>query len=345
MIPASIEAEGPTARRPLLSLVLLALAHAGCGGGAAGSAPSGTHSSRPEVGAIELLLPSGAERVIVARPAELMAWQSLAEVLRPLVAGSRADRLARENGLDLSTLEAVAWADYGGAELMVARVDSGARERVERVGEQLMAGQLSSSDALVVRSGLWGDEHRIVAAPDDRVLLLGVGDVGAEMTAVLAYLRSGRWPAGTGALFESDVEPLHVSLGDSPLAVYMPRPLDLPLDRGFGRLMAGETALGVSIAPAGSPDGEEIALEAAFLGVFPEEADENFRTWIDDLAASDMGHILGIAGARSTFAFRAASGKVELALILDTAIFSRGLRDLFLVEISELSAEEGEGPE
>jgi hypothetical protein len=56
------------------------------------------------------------------------------------------------------------------------------------------------------------------------------------------------------------------------------------------------------------------------------------------MAASDMGHLLGMAEAMSTFSVRSEEGGVQLSLELSADTLARGARLLFTAEIPEILA-------
>jgi len=316
-------------------MAALLLCCAACGG-AAPAPPEPGPPPLPPLGPLPLLLPAGAELVLVAKPAELMSSPAVRRVVDAVTPPELLDAFARRTGVEPHEVEEVVFAEYETGFLLLARGPWPAAD-VVRAAEQRMNSIEARSDApFFRRSGWLGTERRDLTALAEHVLLV-TADAPLETAAVLARAERGSFAEDDGgaALEDPELGPLLAEVGDAPVLLVVPEPLALPPGLGTTTLLSGERALSATLTPSGQ-DG--LALTVTLIGAFPEGAEHNFRALVDSVANSGLGVALGIAEALETLRIQVEEGSVVLRLRLSAPAVAVGLRMLFLAEIREIVA-------
>lgn len=287
---------------------------------------------RPHVGELTSVVPDGAVTVVVFRPADLWAApavRALGDALFPEVVRHA---FAQRTGIDPVRVREVVVAEYDGGVLWLARGPFDAELVVRESGARMGTVESEADRPFVRRAGFIGNDRRELAALDrDVVAYTGLPDV---MAGVLARVAHGA-AAGPAALDARACAQLVAGHRDAPVTVYAPRPLVLPPGLGASVLLAREQALAASVRPRGA---EVLDVDVDLVGEFPEGASQNFRTWVEAIADSDLGGALGLASGVPELRVSASGTAVRLQMPLRSGNVLTGLRVLFTAELRELVA-------
>jgi hypothetical protein len=184
--------------------------------------------------------------------------------------------------------------------------------------------EVSTEEPFVRRLGYLGDERfeLVALAPD--VLLVARGRPGSVIH-LLQALSEARGPQWQNADFVVD--------SDVPAHLVLPRPLELPLETPVGLLLARQRSLDLRATPRGTGD---IRVELRIHGELPDGAEQNFRTLIESLVATDLGRALGLPHAAQTLQVARTRAGIELSADFASADLAQGVRLLFRAEIAEI---------
>ncbi len=308
------------------SALAVAALLAACGGTGSGA----TVPSRPHVGELAAVVPDGAVTVVVFRPADLWAAPAVRVLAEALFPEAVRQAFAQRTGVDPVRVREAIVAEYDGGVLWLARGPFDAELVVREAGARMGTLESQSDRPFVRRAGFVGNERQEVAALDrDVVAVTGLPDV---MAGVLARVAHGR-RAGPSALRAAAVSELVRSHRDAPLTVYAPERIVVPEGLGAALLLAHERALAASLRPHGA---ERLDLDVDLVGEFPPDAAQNFRTWVESVADSDLGNALGLAAGVPQLRVTASASAVRLQMPLQSSNVLTGLRVLFTAELREL---------
>jgi len=313
----------------------LATVTTACGGADESVRSADASTPARDLGPLALLLPSGAELVVTARPSELMEAPPSRRVIDSVFPQGERDAFAQRTGIEPGELDELVVGDYGEGFVIVARGPWAARDLVIATASRMTSVEVSAEAPFVRRAGFLGSERRDISAIGEDVVLFtaAVPDVTAS---ILARVRSGRFSEGAApALSGADVGPLFARHETAPLALYVPAPLVLPPGLGTSVLLARERALVAVAEPQGAL---HLAFGVQLVGEFPSTAEENFRTLITSIAETDLGGALGMQAGLETLEIQVAENTVVLGLSVPSETLSTGLRVLFGAEIEELLA-------
>jgi hypothetical protein len=317
--------------RAVFVTVLIALT--ACGGGAEESArPDAAAPSAPDLGALALLVPEGAEVVVTARPVELMEAPATRTIIDAVFDEAQRDGFAQRTGVEPHEVEEVVVAEYEGGFAIIARGPWAARDVVIATESRMTSVEVRADEPFVRRMGFLGTERRDVSAIADDVVLFtsAMPDVTAS---ILDRVRTGRFGHDRAALATTDLMEVVERYEDAPLALYVPEPLELPPELGLSVLLARQRALAAVATPAGP---SRAAVGVQLIGEFPATAEENFETLVTSIASQDLGAALGMREALPTLSVQVGQNSVLVGLELHAETLALGLRTLFGGEIAEL---------
>ncbi len=174
-----------------LTLTLVAAWLCGCGSGppprVARPAPV-----LPPLPALPLLVPAGADAVLVAHPRALWAAPASHRVVAALLPPHFLRTFRDRTGVDPSTVDEAVMAEYPQGFVLLARLAVPAPEVVRAAGHRMDQLEARENAPFVRRLGWFGTDHRDIVALGDHVLVIG-GDAGPEMASLLARAQLGRW--------------------------------------------------------------------------------------------------------------------------------------------------------
>lgn len=296
---------------------------AACGG------PPPVVAEAPREPDVRAVLPEGASLVVVARPRELFEAEPSARVLRSLLPDAQLESLRVQHGIDLRTIDRLAFATYDAGDalgsVVVLQGPFRAEVAVAEAAHRMLPRE-SLTDTPRPRAGgvLRGARMDVVALGAHTLLLV---DGPPELTArVLRTVDGASPPAIAGP-----VQQVMARHGE-PLVGIRPIPLELPASGPVALLLAEEESMLIAIAPSGT---SAIHVTIDLTGEFPPGADANFRQLIVSLAQSTMGTALGLRGALGTLSVTATPTAVSLTADLDADELARGLGLLFRAEIAD----------
>lgn len=304
----------------------------GCGGSPP-PPPEPPPPELPALGSLRTLIPPDASVVVLANPAALLASEATGQVVRAIFPDEQLDRFRIRTGVDPRELDELVIGVHPEGSVAIARGPIDAVFAVREAGDRMAPLESSVDGPRPRRVGFLGARRTDLAALADDVVLWveGTPQLAAAVLAAAAV------PAGERVHALADLGPALEAHSDSPLVVVAPRPLGLPFDTGIGLLLSREESLLV-VLRAGD---ESLHLQAELRGEFPDESHSNFRTFLESIAESELGAVLGIPEALPTLRIEAGSDRVGLAASISPAALVSGLRLLLVAEMRELL----DGPE
>ncbi len=299
--------------RYLLVLSLLGVHLLGCGGSQSRQVQAPPlEDVLPRAGDLVDLVPEGAQLLVWARPRVLWDSPVFLPLLNVLVDGRSRLGFERHTGVDVTQVDQVLMAEYGEGVFWWLRgfASAGirARQAVGRVARSMDDVQLTETGPWFRRVGRVGLHVFDVGLLDGDTLCSGWG-VLREGEALARRVREGGWPAGTGALFETNRRRrwMEQAMG-APLALVIPGRLQLPADTGVGLLLGGVEGLVVTLQggdhegdSSSSPSKDGTALldvSVRMFGRFPSTIEGNLLTLLKSLGGTPLGVMLGLQQAR-----------------------------------------------
>jgi hypothetical protein len=319
-----------------LSRRVLALAALSCACGSAAPPPPEA-PALPPLPPLALLVPRGAELVVVAKPSVLARAPAVMEVVDAVAPPALLDAFARRTGVEPDEVSEAVVAEMGEGLVLIARGPFPARDVVRGQEVRMSPIEVRQEEPFFRRVGWIGTDRVDLCALADDVVLV-VRNAPEVAIAIQDRARRGRWSEGRGsALAGEDASVLVAEHEGAPLVVHAPEPLDLPPGTGTALLLARERALAVSVAPA--DDRESLDFRVGLRGEFPPGAEDNFRALAESVSESDLGMAMGMGESLPSLRIRVEAEAVELTFRIRARSLSIGLRVLFSGEIRELLGE------
>lgn len=315
-------------------LLWLSLAVMSWGTSCGGTAPA-TEVPEPEPlryeGSLLALAPSSASYVVHASPQALWQSSGFRQIVDPLFPADRLQAFSDRTGIRIPELREALYADLGAGRFLIACRAESAPDVVRAAGMRMNTIEVSADEPVMRRVGFLGTERRDLAAVGDDLLLVGA-DATAELAAILRGIEHAELPEA--ALRGEDGASLRQAF-NSPLVVYAPHPLDLPLDSPIGLILAQERAAAIAVRPLE----DSLEVRARVIGELPEGAEANFRSFLESLSHSDLGRILGINAALASLEIQMAPDLADLRSQWPVGQLSRAIRVLFTEELQALVEE------
>jgi hypothetical protein len=321
----------------LVAAVLLLVA---CGGGAARP----ERAEPREIGPLAMLVPEGAETIVIARPRTVASAPASRRVVDTVAPRDFVEAWAIRVGVNPYYLEEAVVAEFETGWLVIARGEIDAALVVRETGARMTGVEVTQDRPFVRRTGWLGNDHRDVVALTPNVVLVSDG-TPAVMAAVLARAEAQLTGRGANvtpaALAAPDAAALYAEHSHSPLLMIAPSHIELPPGFATSVLLAQERALAVDVQPRGE---DELRFEIDIRGDFPPGAAENFRQLVESVAMSTLGAPLGLQDALPTLRIAVDEHGVILRMTIRSSMLAMGLRVLFYAEIRELLADPPEAP-
>jgi hypothetical protein len=286
--------------------------------------------------------------VVLLRPQRLAetAWlrPSLARILRD----ERLELSARTTGIDLRNVPELVLAGYRGESLIQLvrhRVGQGDLER--RFRERLTSEEIRSEHGhqLVTLFGKIGTaEHGFVAIGRD---VAGFQDGGSRKkgpATIAALYAQGKLERIPRVLGDDALGPIHAALtrsGIPPAEVLFPGPFEGEAARGARGLLASATGVGAVLEPTPR---HTMELRVIVAGDFGAGADLErasailAKAW-GDLAAADLGHLLGLDTPVAPPQASASELGLALTVELDADLLFSGLAAATIDNIQDIMRE------
>jgi hypothetical protein len=253
----------------------------------------------------EVVTSAGLAWLVLCAPARLASVEWLRPTIGRLLRDERLDLLQLTTGIDLRAAPELALAGYASAArgddeevvLYVVRHRADALAIERKFRERLTSDETRHlhGSHLVEWSGRIGRKTRAFGALGREVAAFQYGgDPGrGPLRAALLYAggRLGRVPA---VLADPTLAMMNARLGTAPLRALMPGPFEGPTARGARGLLGAATGLGAGLTPT---EARTLRLEVLIAGDFradPERAQRLLLAAWQDLATSDLGHLLGL---------------------------------------------------
>ena len=342
-----------TPRRTLLQGALAALVLpwiGGCGPGPGPVAPAGPPLPPLRTAPLSDLVPAAGLRwVLLASPRDLLGVPWIPPLVDVAVSGARFDRFTKSTGIDLRAIpEAVVTSNTSPAAASPPAVapPAAAPPSADEVTFYLVR---HGSDAALVersfRARLTSGEKRSVDRPD---LVRVSGKIGgATHTAVflgpeVAGFQDGgstsRGPARIAALYAEGKlqkavpalagEPLRslaARLGKAELLAFAPGPFEGDVARGLRGLLGAATAVGAALRPTLRQSFQVTIAVAGDFSTSAAPAPQELRAAWNELAASFLGHLLGLDAPVAPALVMPAPDVLLLSVELSGRLLAEGL--------------------
>lgn len=263
----------------------------------------------PPLDHVERLLPPGASWVVIGRPAELWRAAAVRRALTPVIEDRDVTRYATRTGIHLTSLSELAAAGYGAQGTLVALRGP---DTSKSIRQTLAVSATRPFELRTIRRD---------------VALVATGDRAAGLLDA-ARQRGGRVVSDLPA----ELAALRESLGDAPLQLLVPVPLEVERDTPAAVLLSGVR----SAAASATPRGAEIAFRVVLDGDFPPTAADNFRQMLRSVAAAGLGDIFGLEDVAQSARIEASTTRVTIDSAIAAASVASGIETLFVAKLQEL---------
>ena len=320
-----------------------------CGAAPAPSPPPPAPPNRSVARLTELFTVAGLQWLVVVKPNVWLGNVHIAAGLKRLLHDERLNALELTSGIDLRATSEVVLAGYPDARRPSPstpsheRASSSARGQViayalrhtssRRLVEKRFRDRLTSGvqrhqlgRQLVLVEGLIGAEQRALACVGPEVCVFQFGGDPRRGPAAIATLYAQHKLATVAAVGRDPASQAVFSrLGDSALRMLWPGPFDGELSRGARGLMASASAVGGALHPLNA---SQVRLQVVFMGEYGSggaRATSLLRAAWNDLAYSDLGHLLGLQQPLSPLAIALDEEALWLSITLDEGALLDGL--------------------
>lgn len=277
---------------------------------------------------------AGLRWMVVVRPAELSSAPSLKDALALLLPEPRLDAFAKSSGVELRELPAGVAAGFDYSTLYLFQLDNSGSAVQRQFSERLVGGPRVVSPHEKIRriTGVIG------RTPESLVLIdgeLGAVSVGSATPARVVELYAlGKLKKSPPALSGAALSALPKSVGSAPLAFYAPGPFEGEWARGARGLLINAVAIGVSVRPL---PGKKVEVTLVLAGDWPKpDATTRLVDAWDDLAASNLGRLLGLDHPAAAPIVSALPDQLKMTVELDVMPLAQGLRAAVLSEVWEI---------
>jgi hypothetical protein len=327
-------------RRAGARWVLAVFLGAGCGSPPPASAPIASERHAPPLhdGPLSDYVPSAGLRwMVLGRPKEIASDPALAKALGLLMPDARLDLFARSSGVDLRQTSGGLIAGFDQATLFIAETPRGSDEVERRFSERLVAGALVKKPHPQIDrvAGVVGQTPETLVRVDDKLVAVSVGS-GLPARVVELYAL-GKLKKSPPAFKGASLQALPIAeLERAPARFYAPGPFDDDWAHGARGLLVSATAIGAAFRPAGEG---HLAVTLVIAGDFGNAAVDPAalltQAW-NDLAASNLGRLLGLDAPVSPPSVSATPNLLRLSVELDTGPLATGLYSLVKAEVWEI---------
>ncbi len=242
---------------------------------------------------------AGLNWLVLAAPERLTGLAWLEPALGRVLRDERLDLLARATGIDLRQVPELVVGSFGDEAVACYfvrhRLDSVALERLFR--RRLTSAEHRSIEGhqLTRMTGRIGRRpHAFVALGRDVVGYQIGGDVDRGPARIALLFAAGRLRRSLSVDRDPLLAGLCAPLGQAPLQAIVPGPFEGELGRGARGLLGGATAVAAHLGPS---ERQSLALAVHLDGDYSVDtpgALQALGTAWQDLAASDLGHLLGL---------------------------------------------------
>jgi hypothetical protein len=295
-----------------------------------------------------LVAAAGVRWMLVAAPSELFGVKWIPPLVDKAVSGARFDRFAQATGVDLRALpEAVVLAsapsEPGAADddvmFYLAR-HAGDAQAIERAFRARLSGSekraVERPDLVRVSGKIGRETHAAVFLGSDVAGFQEGGSASRGPARVAALLAEGKLKHAHSAFANEPLKTLAAKLGAAPFQALAPGPFEGDVARGLRGLLRAATAVGASARPGPR---ETFLVTAAVTGDFTTSAApasaELLAAW-NDLAASRLGHTLGLDTPVTAPVVSAAPDALLLAVELSARSLAEGLAVLTATRVQDI---------
>jgi len=346
-------------RRQLLGSLLggvgaLTMAAAGCGPSApppqvVTPPPPPPQPDRHVVAITDLLTIARLQWLVLARPEQLMALDWLRPSLARVLRDDRLDLLARATGIDLRAAPELVLASYRAGRDAPAEqrntiayfvrhrrpqldIERKFRERLTSRATRRVGGhQLVSVDGNI---GL--THHSFVAIGPDVAGFQYGGDARRGPARIALLYAEGELDTIPRVLDDPALRGLHDRMGAPPLLALLPGPFEGRMARGARGLLGAASGLSAGLEPTSRQTLRlHVQLAGAFAADGPEATAYLQGAW-EDLAKSDLGHLLGLHEPLSPPAVAVSEHGLSLAVELDAGRLLAGLAAATVDDIQQI---------
>jgi hypothetical protein len=272
----------------------------------------------------------------VARPAELAAHPALREPLELLLPKARREAFTESSGVSLAGLPSALVAGFDYATLYAAKLEGSGSVIDERFTERLVGGPRTASPHPKIRrvSGVVGRSPQTLVLIEDELVALSSGSSIPAQVAIQFAL--GRLKRSPPALEGAALSTLPANLTQAPLVFYAPGPFHGEWAEGAQGLLAGATAVGITVTPAADGALKAVILIAGDWSTLgPDAADHLLTAW-ESLATSNLGRLLGWVEPAEKPLASATPELLRLSVAVNALPLAQGLRAAVAAEVWEI---------
>ena len=290
----------------------------------------------------------GLDWLVTLRPAELggIAWlrPSLSRIFRD----DRLDALARSTGIDLRDATEVVLAGHrAGAATAKSSEDSSVLYLVRHTGEPLvlerkfrerLTGDAERRELGHQLIGVWGrigrQPHGFVAAGRHVVAYQYGGSIARGSARIAALLADGKLSSVPRASEDPDLAALDAQLRPSAARATWLGPFEGHSARALGGLVGSATSVGVGLEPVAPAI---LRLVVRLRGHYRDgDAVGRLLASFDELAKTDLGHLLGLGALREPASSTVDDDGLTLRAGLDANALLEGLAAATLDEVRDI---------
>jgi hypothetical protein len=248
-------------------------------------------------------------------------------------------------GFDLREVPELAIAGFAEDCVLQLVRHQGDQRQLERLFRQRLTGGEQRSELGHQLLSLWGDigteAHGFLAVGVDVVGFQYGGDRRRGPARVALAYAMGKLESVPTVLEDEALGALHGALGESgvpPVEILFPGPFEGEMARAAHGLAGAAAGIGVSLTPT---DAETLRLVIVLAGEYGSDDEgakalELFRKSYDDVAAADLGHLLGLHEPATAPVVAAAPLGLTLGVELDPEKLLRGLAAATVADIEEI---------
>jgi hypothetical protein len=305
----------------LLACVLGCHHHrAGQGEGEGTTAPPSAAPPRP----LTHYTPPRSTWVLALRPHTLLhdpAWEGLMDVAFPAAQRAGFERLFVVRPDELQEAALVRWGDGGFVALL--RGDFSARDVVRSLGMRMNTVEVTREEP-ARRVGFLGTVRREALELDPTSFAYS-GDAGPAM----AHVAADPPPDSSASVARQRLEAL---LAPAPVQYLHLTPVAPPPESPLYLVLSRQRALGVGLRFVGP---NQLELEVALIGEFPNTIVDNTRALVEQLLRSDLGHTL-LGRDQVPVTVDAGEQFVRARVSVRASTLHEGLRAVFVDGLAEL---------
>lgn len=281
--------------------------------------------------------------LVLLRPRRLATTEWLKPALGRVLADERLTVVAKTTGVDLRESPELAVAGYAGDVTLQLVRHQHDRATVERRFRDRLTSAISRSELGHQAVSLWGNigrtSHGFVSVGVDVAGFQYGGDEQKGPGRVALRYALGTLADVPKVLDDASLAELHAALqrdGVPPIELLFPGPFEGDLARGARGLLGAATGVGVCVTTTAKQTLRLVALIGGDYSADLAKATSLLEAAWNDLAASDLGHLLGLHTPKIEAEVLSAPFGIGIGVELDADSLFRGLSAATVDHIEEI---------